>query len=267
MEHIERALKTKMYGHFSEIASSYSSVRIMDSEPVAFIASKIKDARTTRIADIGCGDGRYSIRLAESSPSLSISCVDDNQGMIDQLNDTLNTKKILPVQTFKGSAEKIPLDKESQDIVTTFNAIHHFEIPAFAKEVSRILKNRGKCFVYTRLDKQNRQNLWGRYFPLFNSKETRLYGLDTLVSLFSATPSLKIDSVKFFRYRRISTLDNIIKKVRLRHYSTFSMYSEDELRQSLDKFKQNMLDNFPDSEKIQWRDENTMLVFCKENSD
>ena len=51
--------------------------------------------------------------------------------------------------------------------------------------------------------------------------------------------------------------------LRMKHYSTFSLYTISEFEKSLGRFKQNIYQNFNNSENIQWVDENTMFVFQK----
>ncbi len=51
-----------------------------------------------------------------------------------------------------------------------------------------------------------------------------------------------------------------------KHYSTFSLYSEAELDKALKSFKQNIKNNFADTERVQWTDENVMIFFIKEQS-
>jgi len=55
-------------------------------------------------------------------------------------------------------------------------------------------------------------------------------------------------------------------KAKMKHYSTFSLYTISEFEKSLGKFKQNIYQNFDSPENIQWVDENTMFVFQKNTS-
>jgi hypothetical protein len=62
-----------MYKHFSEIATSYRYVRTTDLEPIQVISQKLKDLRTVTTADVGCGDGRYSLLLFEYLNNLHLT--------------------------------------------------------------------------------------------------------------------------------------------------------------------------------------------------
>lgn len=101
------------------------------------------------------------------------------------------------------------LKDNSLDCIFTFNAIHHFKILGFLKESSRLLKDNGYLFIYTRLRSQNRRNIWGKHFPLFNEKETRLYEINELKSLLRKINGIKIESMEYFKYARPIYIKNI----------------------------------------------------------
>ena len=83
------------------------------------------------------------------------------------------------------AAEQLPLADHSVDFVTTFNAIHHFDLDRFADEVARVLSRRGDLFVYTRTPEQNAASIWGRAFPGFTTHENRLHDETTLERAFA----------------------------------------------------------------------------------
>ncbi len=168
-----------------------------------------------------------------------------------------NIVNFLPI---KSDSHKIPLRTDSLDCVITFNAVHHFSLPDFMREVSRVLKNNGKLFVYTRLREQNAKTIWGTHFPSFHQKEKRLYEMDELKSAFEKDPNLNINSIKFFEHHRVYPLEKLIERAENHHYSTFKLYRKKEFREALHRFKENILNHFEDLGKISWKDENTLLV-------
>ena len=188
--------------------------------------------------------------------------------MLKQLTATLMLHKIKTFRVINSSAEKLSLEDESVDSVFAFNSIHHFNLPEFLREGSRVLKKGGWMFLYTRLRSQNSRNIWGRYFPQFNQKETRLYELDELEAAFRQTPGLNIQSIEYFKYKRISHLDRLLEQVKGHHYSTFYLYSKRELDQAFSEFKQNLRKNSSrdgkDGKPIRWVDENTLVIIRKE---
>lgn len=253
-----------MSEHFAKIAEKYLELRTTDEKPIQFIKN-ILNQDEINAADIGCGDGRYDMKLFQYlNHRLFLYCIDSNNQMLEQLKKRLSQFNIRNFKTRHAIASKLPLYKNTIDCVFTFNAIHHFNISEFLNEVSRVLKNDGRLFIYTRTRSQNKQNIWGRYFPLFGQKETRLYEMDEFEAILENIGGMNIESVNFFKHKRISSIDRLVEKATNCHYSTFRLYSKNQFEKSLAKFKQRLQENFQDGENIQWCDENVMLIAQKE---
>jgi len=247
--------------HFSKIAHRYRDLRTTDAEPVLFIKNKLQEYSKIAGADVGCGAGRYDLKLFRYlGKKLFLYCIDVNKEMLKCLKKFLVEHKIRNFKTIKSFDRKIPLKDNFLNCIFTFNAIHHFKISQFLKESSRILKDGGYLFIYTRLRSQNRRNIWGKYFPLFNKKETRLYELNELRSLIRKTPKLKIETIEYFKYARLSSLDWLLEQAQSHHYSIFYLYTKKEFEVSLEKFKKIIQRKFKDPNKINWLDENILLV-------
>ena len=255
--------KPEMYDHFSNVAASYNALRRTDLEPILYISERLNGHSTTEAADIGCGAGRYCLGLFQNIDNLHLTCVDCDEAMLEQISTYLTQAGISNFKTLKSFAENVPLGKNSMDVVFTFNAIHHFDFPRFMERMTRILRDEGCIFIYTRLRSRNARNIWGRYFPLFLQKEDRLYELSELEELIASVPSVTLESVERFRYWRISTVDRLLDLARSNHYSTFPLYQRDEFEASLKEFRRNLLDNYSSSGKVGWFDEYTMLVIRK----
>jgi ubiquinone/menaquinone biosynthesis C-methylase UbiE len=248
-----------MHEHFSTIASKYQSVRTLDTEPILHIKRKLDEKTDINMADIGCGDGRYSLEFLKTfDDSFYIHCVDYNENMLKSLENNLTKQNITNFCTRQGDANRLPLDNKSIDCIVTFNAIHHFDVPKFLSESLRSLKDNGRIFIYTRLKNQNAQSVWGKHFPLFVDLENRLYELNELESHIK-NADLSIHSTKTFEYSRTSSLDRLVNQAENNHYSTFALYDKESFDHSLDKFKQNIKNNFDDLEQIQWTDENILI--------
>ena len=255
-------VESLMSDHFTRLASFYSQFRTFDHEAINYITKKLAPISNIAAADIGCGDGRYSIKLIEKLRNrLSLTCVDNNYEMLQQISKISSNFQNL--QTKQAFAEKIPFDDNSLDCIFSFNAIHHFKINEFAKECSRVLKNNGLLFVYTRLKEQNESNIWCKFFPDFSKKENRLFDNHSLTECISNQTGLNLTSSEFFQHNRSSDIRTLVSKAEKKHYSTFSLYTVSELDKSIGKFKQNIYQNFSNPENIQWVDENIMSVFKK----
>ena len=253
----------KTNSHFSEIAPKYKGLRTTDSEPIEHIINHLRKKSGITMTDVGCGDGRYSLELLKSLDDDSyLHCIDYNEDMIKHLRSYLKDSNILNFCARPGNANKLPLESDSMDCIVTFNAIHHFDIQKFLAEVYECLKDDGHAFIYTRLRNQNSRNIWGQYFPLFAELEDRLFEFDELKYAVEKS-DMTIDHTTVFGHNRTSDLNSLIKKAKNNHYSTFTLYSKNEFKISLETFKKNIRNNFEDLENISWQDENILLEISK----
>jgi ubiquinone/menaquinone biosynthesis C-methylase UbiE len=248
------------YQHFETVAPVYRQLRTTDEAPIRAIRSLLGAKVGLRVSDIGCGTGRYSQLLHDYlTPVAKMYCIDFNHAMLEQLRSELRPSERDNFQLIQGSATDLPLADGSLDVVTSFNAIHHFDLTDFLSEISRVLDKNGQAFLYTRLQDQNASNIWGRSFPQFCEKEGRLYTLPQLVECIERYFGPAHLSARPFFMRRQSSLDALIEQARGRHYSTFSLYTPDEFEDALDGFQRNIIREFPDLNAIQWTDSNTLI--------
>ena len=252
-----------MDDHFSHVAPSYRQIRQTDAEPILFISERLKDLPHVQAADVGCGAGRYDLLLFRHVKNLHLTCIDLNESMLQQVSDYLTRHHVSRFETLRANGNEIPLDDQSMDCVLTFNAVHHFDLVGFLENAVRVSKPGGKIFIYTRLRSQNARNVWGRHFPSFTKKETRLYELDELDAAIRAVEGVRLERVEPFHYRRKATVAQLVERVRARHYSTFSLYAEDELNSALERFQASL--KRERHEIVEWVDENTLLVLDRAN--
>ena len=161
----------------------------------------------------------------------------------------------LGVVPLLSTAEELPLRTASLDLVTAFNCVHHFDLGRFLTAVARVLKPGGQLFIYTRTPQQNARTIWGRYFPGFTEHEQRLHSEAALQDAVSRTGGLKGVATQTFKHPRSSTLERLRAQAEGRHYSTFSLYTPDELRASIATF----LARLPGPEAT-WVDEHLLVV-------
>ena len=250
--------------HFSTIADKYRELRTTDLKPILHMEKELQELTKIKAADIGCGCGRYTLKLFQHLGNrLNLLCLDTNKEMLAQTREYLSRHNIENFKIIISIAKNLPISNDSIDCIFTFNAVHHFNLTEFLKDTSRVLKYDGFLFIYTRLRSQNSHSVWGRYFPFFAEKETRLFEIYELKKMIENFPYLEIQNIQYFRYPRISNLDRLIEQACNHHYSTFSLYHNGEFEKSLKDFKQNLRKNFKDSNNISWIDGNVLLVIRK----
>jgi ubiquinone/menaquinone biosynthesis C-methylase UbiE len=250
--------------HFSAIAESYREMRSTELAPIRYITKKLKIDDKIIAADIGCGCGRYSLALLkELTRYLTLFCVDRNVEMLKQLKTYLHANNVKNFLAIQSDAESIPLKDQTLNFIITFNAIHHFPVLRFFKEIWRLLRKNGLLFIYTRTRSQNRRNVWGKYFPSFAEKETRLFEIHELKQYIELIPEFTIEEVKLFYFSKKASVDRLVELARNHHYSTFALYSQEEFAYALRKFYYNLKKEYPHANSIKWINENVMFVVRK----
>ena len=256
-------IRQRTDSHFSRIAPRYGDLRTTDSDHILHIRDRLPKKSRIVMADVGCGDGRYSADLLRClGDGCYLHCIDFNESMIRHLRARLAGHGILNFCAAPGDAGKLPLENDTMDCIVTFNAIHHFDVQRFLAEVYGCLKDDGRAFIYTRLRSQNSRNIWGRHFPLFAETEDRLYELDELRHAVRKA-DMRVTRADVFGHDRASSLADLVSRAESSHYSTFDLYGRSEFRESLAAFRQNLADNFDDLDDIRWRDENILIEISK----
>ena len=252
-----------MHKHFKSLSCFYNDLRTTDLEPILFICKKLQNRCNLKGADIGCGGGRYDLLLLKHLPELQLTCGDVNEAMISETTSYLKRHGQNNFSAHCIDASDLKLPKGALDFISSFNAIHHFEPIDFLNQAGKALKEGGYVFVYTRLKSQNRRNIWGKFFPGFVEKENRLYDLVQIEEWSDKLKSLRLETIHFFKFKRTLSLKQLLSQAEKKHYSTFSLYNEVEFDNALKRFKENIKRNLEDIERVQWNDENVMILFCK----
>jgi SAM-dependent methyltransferase len=246
--------KVTVGGHFERVAAVYESLRTTDEAPVRAICQLLPDRPVTGL-DIGCGTGRYTRLLRALLPGGSrLAASDVSAAMLAQLKAG-NHGHALGVVPLLAAAEQLPLRAASLDVVTAFNCVHHFDLGRFLTSVARVLAPGGQLFIYTRTPQQNARTIWGRYFPGFIEHEQRLHSEAALREAIRATSGLNVAGTQTFKLSRSSTAERLQAQAEGRHYSTFSLYTPQELRASIAAF----LARLP-SPEVCWVDEHLLVV-------
>ena len=107
-----------------------------------------RDQRRLRVADVGCGTGRFLDFVKQAWPRLPALGLDMSEAYIDEARRHLKRWCWLDLMVAKGEA--IPLADASQDAVTSIFMFH--ELPrevrrAVLSECARVLKPGGRLVV------------------------------------------------------------------------------------------------------------------------
>jgi ubiquinone/menaquinone biosynthesis C-methylase UbiE len=103
-----------------------------------------------RIVDIGTGPGWLLMKLYEQSSKLRVTGVDVSSGMVSKARKNIKQVGLSDVIEMKqGSADALPFDDKTFDVVVSTGSIHHWKKPETGlNEVYRILKPGGYALIY-----------------------------------------------------------------------------------------------------------------------
>ncbi|PIZ76154.1 hypothetical protein COY05_02110 [Candidatus Peregrinibacteria bacterium CG_4_10_14_0_2_um_filter_38_24] len=136
------SLLKKVKKDYTEISEEFDRTRKNKWEEFDIFLKYIKEKHT--VADIGCGNGRFYEFLKKHKTTKYIG-IDNNKKLLEKAKKEKNAKFI------KGDLLKIPLKKESVNVVLEIASLHHIPSKKLRekaiKEVNRVLKKNGIFIV------------------------------------------------------------------------------------------------------------------------
>jgi ubiquinone/menaquinone biosynthesis C-methylase UbiE len=148
-----------------EDAERYDSARELPGETSALwmdkLASLVQQKFISQVLDLGGGTGRFAAML-QKVYKCPVITLDPSIAMLKQgLNRGLNS-----IHWISGSAEYIPLDRGSIDLVWLSQVYHHLKNRSLAfQEVSRVLKPTGFLAIRNGTWENDSELKWSKCFP------------------------------------------------------------------------------------------------------
>ncbi len=106
-------------------------------EAIEFLINTLQIGTASSVLDLGAGTGKFTKLLAQSKAK--IAAVEPVEGMRKKF------QSLYPdIEALKGSAENIPVENSSADVVVAAQAFHWFNGPQALSEIHRALKPGGK---------------------------------------------------------------------------------------------------------------------------
>ncbi len=81
--------------------------------------------RATRLLDVGCGAGNYSLKLLEQLPLEEITLVDLSRPMLERAQQRLAAKTAARVNLLQGDIRELSLRENHYDVITAAAVLHH----------------------------------------------------------------------------------------------------------------------------------------------
>ena len=99
-----------------------------------------------RVGDLGAGIGHVALPLAERG--LDVIAVEPAHAMLDRLSREAERRR-LAVTAVHATAEALPLDDASLDLVVVADAVHFLDAELAAREIARVLTPKGALAIVT----------------------------------------------------------------------------------------------------------------------
>lgn len=223
--------------HYDRIAATYDDLWTYDPDHVRQFARSMLDALrlipSDRVADVGCGTGLYTRRLAqELRPERPILCIDPSPAMLEQLPPSPYLQPVPGrAEDLAGGEIALP-DGRPLDAVLLKECIHHVpDRAAVLGGLTRLLSKHGRVLVVM-LPK-------AIHHPLFQAAHDRFEALqpdptdvaDALTEAgLRASVSYRTFHVTVDRARYVHLLES-------RYMSVLDEFSESELAEGIAQFR------------------------------
>ncbi|OBH92590.1 class I SAM-dependent methyltransferase [Mycobacterium sp. E2733] len=138
------------------------------------VIAQLRAHHARKIADIACGTGILSDRIARELQPDEIYGVDMSDGMLAQARARTGR-----VQWLRGPAEQLPFGDGALDAVVTTSAFHFFDQPAALREFHRVLAPGGLVAVAALSTRQPRlqASSANRWKPQHNASPAEMKAL------------------------------------------------------------------------------------------
>ena len=232
---------------YSGIAKYYDKVRITSPDYLKFWSSRIafygSIKKNSRVLDIGCGTGRFSLTLSKVTGA-EVYAIEPSEEM---LNEAIKKDKMKKIIWDKGTAENLKFPDGFFNCAYMTFVYHHIKNGKEAiSEMYRVLKPRGKCVIMTTSYGHIRSS------PLYLFPGLAAIDLDR----FPTLPELKVllnkggfKDVHYHldRYRNRSiSIDDYLSLIRSKYVSTLTMLSDDEFESGYKIFEKRLRKKYRD---------------------
>lgn len=148
-----------------DTAERYDSARALPDETSALWMNKLQNLIPTksvaRVLDLGGGTGRFA-GLLQKMYECPVITIDPSEAMLKQGRN----RGLDNIFWIRGSAEHIPLNTGSLDLVWMSQVFHHLEYPPLAfQETYRVLSPTGYLAIRNGTRENNAEIEWCACFP------------------------------------------------------------------------------------------------------
>jgi SAM-dependent methyltransferase len=225
---------------YAKFSKCYDELRVsIIQDTIDFCLSRIialgKISKGSRVLDVGCGTGIYTIPLAIRTRALVVG-LDSSRDMIEQAKKKEDSQR---VDWRIGDAEELPFENASFDCVFMTMVLHQIASKRKAvDETHRVLKENGRLVIMTKSHGQLRRAVINRYFP-----KTLRIDLERFPSIPKLKDMLLSAGFKKTCYHTesaepaIVSIRDFLERTRKKFISTLALLDEGEFQRGLTSLK------------------------------
>ncbi len=146
LELILRRRQDKMRGFFDEMAGRFGRTYVPGRSWEGMAQALLKMMPPMVIADLGAGEGTFSLLLAQRAKQ--VIAVDNSDKMVEVGRENACRLGVKNIEYRKGDLEELPIEDASVDVVFFSQSLHHALHPDRAiLEAERILRPGGRIAI------------------------------------------------------------------------------------------------------------------------
>ncbi|MGW4470015.1 SAM-dependent methyltransferase [Nonomuraea sp. NPDC004354] len=137
--------------HYGFWAGSHDGASIEEATErlTDLVASKLHVGPGSHVLDVGCGNGRPAVRIAQTSGA-RVTAIDVDRHALRNGAEHARSRQVDALVEFRRiDASDLPFPPASFDAVLAFESTPHFEIAPLYQRISRVLRPGGRLVVET----------------------------------------------------------------------------------------------------------------------
>lgn len=180
-------------------------------------AAKRMVPHATRLLDIGCGAGNYSLYMLSKMPDLECTLVDLSEPMLDRAGQRVSEKTKHRIHSFRGDIRTVSLPQNHFDIILAGAVLHHLrddqDWETTFEKISGLLRP-GGCLMISDLVSQDAEVMtrytmekYGDYLEGIGGLEYRQHVLNYIEKEDSPrSVNYQLDLMRRFGFRHVEIL-------------------------------------------------------------
>jgi len=126
--------------------------------------------RATRLLDVGCGAGNYTLKLLEVLPRLHVTLVDLSRPMLDRAEQRVTAAGATSIRAVQQDIRDVDLGEQTFDVIVAAAVLHHLrtdeEWRAVFQKLYRALSPGGSVWIFDVVEPDMpwlHDHVWRRY--------------------------------------------------------------------------------------------------------